>query len=93
MKSEYNTLSDTIACAEATASSAGPETVDLEDRPEMVLSVLEADQLVAAKERSHFGRMPLSPAVRALLWGLRLYVIAMIGLILVQVLHAVQQGH
>lgn len=93
MKSEHDTPSVTLQRAEMTASREGLGAVDLEDQPEVVLAVLEADQLVAAKERHHFGRMQLSPGVRALLWGLRFYVIAMIALVLVQVLHAVQQGH
>jgi hypothetical protein len=91
MKSEQE--SATLRRTAGIASSEGTEVIDLEDRPEMVLSVLEADQLVGAKERSHFGRMHLSPGVRALLWGLRLYVLAMIALILVQVLQAVRGGH
>ena len=93
MKSEHDAPSATLRRAEVTASSERPGAVDLEHRPEVVLSVLEADQLVAAKERHRFGRMQLSPGVRALLWGLRFYVIAMIALVLVQVVHAVQQGH
>jgi hypothetical protein len=93
LKTEHDALGDTLRRAAVTASSEGPDAVDLEQRPEVVLSVLEADQLVAAKERHRFGRMKLSPGVRALLWGLRFYVIAMIALVLAQVLQAVQRGH
>ncbi len=74
------------------ASSEAPD-VDLERRPEAVLSVLEADQLVAAKERAHFGRMRLSAGVRVILGGLRLYVIAMMIIVVFQVLRAVHGGH
>jgi hypothetical protein len=69
------------------------ETADFERRPESVLSVLEDDQLVAAKERTHFGRKCLSGGVRALLWGLRLYVLAMMILVAFQVANAVHGGH
>lgn len=71
----------------------GLDTVDLERRPEAVLSVLEADQLVAAKERARFGRARLSSGARLLLAGLRLYVIAMMIVVAVQVFNAVHGGH
>jgi hypothetical protein len=61
---------------------------------EAVLALLEPDQLVAAKERTRFGRRRLSRGVRALLWGLRLYVLFMVALVLFQVIQAVQgAGH
>jgi len=63
-------------------------------QPEAVLALLEPDQLVAAKERTRFGRRRLSRGVRALLWGLRLYVLFMVALVLFQVIQAVQgAGH
>ena len=70
----------------------GLDAVDLEHRPETVLKVLEADQLVAAKERAHFGRKKLSGGVQALLWGLRLYVVFMMVLVAVQVINAIHGG-
>ncbi|MHB8733651.1 MAG: hypothetical protein ACYDAB_17980, partial [bacterium] len=90
MKREH----DTTAAAPGRGGAAGPaegSDVDLE-RPEAVLSVLEADQLVAAKEQAHFGRMRLSGGVRLLLSGLRLYVIATMIIVLFQVLQAVHGG-
>jgi hypothetical protein len=60
---------------------------DLKD-PRVVLSFLEADQVVAAKERTHFGRRNLSLGVRAMLWGLRLYVVVMLVLVIVSALRA-----
>ena len=60
------------------------------DRPEAILSVLEEDQLVKAKERIHWGRIRLSPGVRVLLWGLRLYVILMLITVAIHVLRTVQ---
>jgi hypothetical protein len=62
-------------------------------RADEVLSALEADQLVIAKERAHFGRARLSRAARALLWGLRLYVVAMMAIVAVQVFNALHGGH
>lgn len=59
--------------------------------PRLVLSLLEADQVVAAKAQSRFGRTPLSRGMRAALWALRVYVLVMLVIVAVyvfQVLHA-----
>ena len=69
-----------------------PSAPDRTDRPEAILSVLEEDQLVKAKERIHWGRIRLSPGVQVLLWGLRLYVIFMLGTVVIHVLHTIQLG-
>jgi len=71
------------------ASAAQP---DLRD-PRVVLSVLEADQVVAAKQRTRFGRRKLSFGVRLLLWGLRVYVVAMLVLVAVSVVRAIHLAH
>jgi len=60
---------------------------DLHD-PTVVLSLLEADQVVAAKWHSRFGRRKLSTGVRVLLWSLRIYVVVMLVAVLVSVLRA-----
>jgi hypothetical protein len=65
---------------------------DLRD-PQVVLSLLETDQVVAAKEKTHFGRRNLSLGVRLLLWGLRIYVVAMLVLVVVSVLRAIHPMH
>ena len=65
---------------------------DLHD-PRVVLSVLEADQVVAAKQRTRFGRRKLSFGARVLLWGLRAYVVAMLVIVLVSVLRAMHSAH
>lgn len=57
--------------------------------PHVVLSLLEADQVVAAKRQSRFGPRNLSLGVRTMLWGLRIYVIVMLVLVLVSVLRAI----
>lgn len=66
-------------------STAAP---DLKD-PSVVLSLLEADQVVAAKQRTQFGRRNLSLSVRILLWGLRLYVVVMLVIILISAIQAI----
>jgi hypothetical protein len=80
-------------------SSRGLESVaegaakpDLKD-PRVVLSLLEADQVVAAKQQSRFGRRDLSRGVRILLWGLRIYVVVMMLLVLLSVIRAVHPAH
>jgi hypothetical protein len=65
----------------------GAKQPDLEN-PHVVLSLLESDQLVAAKRRTHFGSRKLSFGVRFLLWSLRVYVVVMMLLALISVLRA-----
>jgi len=67
-------------------------TADLKD-PQVILSLLEADQVVAAKQKTRFGRRNLSLGVRVLLWGLRIYVVAMLLLVVVSVLRALHPLH
>jgi hypothetical protein len=54
-----------------------------------VLSLLEADQVVAAKRQSRFGPRKLSVGIRILLWGLRIYVVVMLVLVAISVIRAV----
>lgn len=68
-----------------TASVAQP---DLKD-PRVVLSLLEADQVVAAKSKTHFGRRMLSSCERVLLWVLRIYVVVMLVIVAISVIQAV----
>ena len=63
------------------------EQLNLKD-PGVVLSLLEADQVVAAKRQSRFGPRNLSLGVRILLWGLRIYVVVMLVLVVVSVYRA-----
>jgi hypothetical protein len=76
--------SDDLANGVAAAPAA-----DLND-PRVVLALLEADQVVAAKRQSHFGRQKLSVATRAMLWGLRVYVVVMLVIVLFSVVQAVR---
>lgn len=64
------------------------EQLTLQD-PRAVLSLLEADQVVAAKRRTHFGRQQLSVKTRVLLWCLRVYVVAMLVIVAISVFHAI----
>lgn len=57
--------------------------------PSVVLSLLEADQVVAAKRQTRFGRRKLSFLVRMMLWGLRIYVVAMLVVVLISVWNAI----
>ena len=66
---------------------AGAAKPDLED-PRVVLSLLETDQVVAAKRQSRFGRRPLSPGIQILLWGLRGYVVIMLVIVAIAVIRA-----
>lgn len=64
------------------------EQLTLQD-PRAVLSLLEADQVVAAKRRTHFGRKNLSFGTKALFWGLRIYVVVMLVIVLISAYQAV----
>jgi hypothetical protein len=66
---------------------AGAAKPDLQD-PRVVLSLLETDQVVAAKRQSRFGRRPLSPGIQMLLWGLRGYVVIMLVIVVIAVVRA-----
>ncbi|MHB8410697.1 MAG: hypothetical protein ACYDDI_01980 [Candidatus Acidiferrales bacterium] len=77
---------------EAEPAAAHAERPNLQD-PNVVLSLLEADQVVAAKTRTRFGKRKLSLSARALLWGLRIYVFVMLVIVLVSVIRALHAGH
>jgi hypothetical protein len=72
--------------------SGGDATApDMED-PRAVLSVLEADQIVAAKQRTQFGRRKLSRGARVLLWGLRVYVVIMLVLVVISAFRVIHSA-
>jgi hypothetical protein len=74
------------------AVAAGASQPNLAD-PRVVMTLLEADQVVAAKRQSHFGQRRLSAGVRAMLWGLRAYVIVMLLIVLIYVLRVAHVVH
>lgn len=86
MKSNELDSKDRRSEAEAVAGGAAARP-NLDD-PRVVMTLLEADQVVAAKRQSHFGKRQLSRGVRALLWGLRIYVVVMLVIVLISVLRA-----
>jgi hypothetical protein len=80
---------DINAAEDAAAHSLHPNL----DDPQVVLSLLEADQVVAAKTRTRFGRSELSLGTRAMLWGLRVYVVVMLIIVVVSVYQALYAAH
>jgi hypothetical protein len=92
MDAREGSLSTTLGRAEPHDPVAKADAMDLEHRPEAVLSVLEADQLFTAKQHARFGRARLSRGARALLWALRAYVIAMLLMVAMQVVHTFHGG-
>lgn len=65
---------------------------DLKD-PHFVLSLLEADQVVAAKQGSRFGRKKLSLKMRMILWGLRIYLVIMLVIVAISIVRALHGAH
>ena len=65
---------------------------DLKD-PRVVLALLEADQVVAAKRQTSFGRRKLSVGARVLLWALRIYVVFMLVIVVISVIRAMHPAH
>lgn len=64
-------------CWDTAVPGAPLTAADLERDPRSVLTLLEPDQIVAAK-KARLGLRPLSPTLRVVLWGLRLYVVFML---------------
>ena len=69
-----------------------PSREDLERQPELAAKLLEPDQTVVAK-RARFGRKPLKPWERALLWALRVYVVAMQIVVVIAVIRALRAAN
>ncbi len=61
------------------------KSTELSQRHDVVRSLLEEDQLVAFKQRTRFGRRKFSPGMKILLWALRIYVIAMLIIVIIQI--------
>jgi hypothetical protein len=92
LDSEHVHLSSRQAELERDPAITSANQLDLED-PQVVLSLLESDQLVAAKRRTHFGPRKLSFGVRILLWSLRVYVVVMMLLALISLLRVAHLIH
>ena len=65
------------------------KSTELSQRPDVVRSLLEEDQLVAFKQRTRFGRRKFSPAIKVLLWALRIYVVVMLIIVIIQIVRTV----
>jgi hypothetical protein len=90
LDSNYAEAAESRRESEATAIDSSQLT--LQD-PSAVLSMLEADQVVAAKRRTHFGRQHLSFGTRVLLWCLRVYVVVMLVIVLISFVRALHPAH
>jgi hypothetical protein len=75
--------------AESVRGAARPNLKD----PRLVLSLLEADQVVAAKTQTRFGRRPLSRGIGAMLWGLRIYVLLMLVIVALSAIQTLRGVH
>jgi hypothetical protein len=90
LKSDHEGPSENQSSFETAARNTAE--LNLED-PRIVLELLEADQMVAAKRQTHFGPRRFSFGVRLLLWGLRIYVILMLAIVLVSVFRSLHPPH
>ncbi len=79
------------AQAEIASVPTGLAPGDLERDPRVVLSLLEPDQIVAAKGVA-LGQRTLSPGLRVVLWALRFYVVFMLVVVAIQVVRALRGG-
>jgi hypothetical protein len=87
LNTRANSINPNAKGGETVHSAPGSNKPDLKD-PAVILELLEADQVVAAKQQSRFGSRSLSPGLRALLWGLRVYVLVMIVMVVISVIRA-----
>lgn len=83
MKADFKESRGEVAVLEV-----GGKQPDLKD-PQVVLSLLEADQVVAAKSMTRFGKREFSLGMHLLLWGLRIYVVLMLVIVVISVIRAI----
>lgn len=78
---------EAAALSEVAAMREAPAVEGIDADPAAILDLLEPDQLVSAK-RVPFGRRALSPGLRAVLWGLRAYVVFMLVVVVIEVVRS-----
>lgn len=66
------------------------KSTELSRHQDVVRSLLEEDQLVAFKQRTRFGRRKFSPGLKVLLWGLRIYVVVMLIIVVIQIVRTLR---
>jgi hypothetical protein len=93
MKSESETQKPDEHRKEVQVAAEARKREDLQVHPDIVLTLLEPDQVVVAKQRTRFGPRLLTPKHKAILWGLRIYVVVMLVIVLISVIRAVQTAH
>lgn len=76
--------------AELKPDTHAVKSTELSQRHDVVRSLLEEDQLVAFKQRTHFGRRKFSPTLKVLLWALRIYVVVMLVIVIVQIIRTLR---
>jgi hypothetical protein len=89
LNSDYASAAEGHREVEVTAPDS--KQITLKD-PRAVLAMLEADQVVAAKRRTRFGRQRLSFRTNVLLWCLRVYVVMMLVIVAISVVRALHPG-
>lgn len=63
------------------------------EHPEIALALLESNQLDTAKQKIRFGPQKLTCSEEGLMWGLRIYVVIMLIIVLVSAFQALHAGH
>jgi hypothetical protein len=84
MEAKANSMKADVRNEDVAPVASKPNLKD----PAVILELLEADQVVAAKQQTRFGARNLSPGLRALLFGLRVYVLVMIVVVAISVIQA-----
>jgi hypothetical protein len=93
MKFESETQNPNEHREEVQVAAEARKREDLQVHPDMVLTLLEPDQVVVAKQRTRFGARQLTPRHKTILWGLRIYVVVMLVIVLISVIRAIQSAH
>jgi hypothetical protein len=64
---------------------SAPEAEVSREELTSVMTALEPDQIISAKERHHCPRRRLSRTEMILFWGLRIYLVFMVGVVVYQI--------